>query len=246
MKKITDIRWLNTHKWGVRGFAGGNRAEYNGFRFPRKGVWIEAPDWNPEPKCGGGFHLMMPEANGFGFRGGNIELVEYRGPFINLGNKAKVRELRRIPCSPAVLDEALRRCNIRVMRKGEADHGKGMGVVFGGTVRLFGGIIWASGNAHIKSYDGNCFAQNRVLLEQYGGWVFVKEHAAVRLFGGGCDICGQGVCVSQYAGSTNVYSSSYIKQYGGYCYVFHNCHVEHYGGLCKTLSKARIVERAGN
>lgn len=37
---------------------------HNGFEWPKKG-WVEAPDWNPEPVCGGGLHgLLNGEGDG--------------------------------------------------------------------------------------------------------------------------------------------------------------------------------------
>ena len=39
MRQLTAITWLDAHKWGVRGFNRGGRANWDGFRFGRKGKW---------------------------------------------------------------------------------------------------------------------------------------------------------------------------------------------------------------
>ena len=46
---------------------------HHGFQWPLEvGAIVECPDWNPEPECGGGLH-MLPEAIG------NYDLLVRRG-----------------------------------------------------------------------------------------------------------------------------------------------------------------------
>ena len=71
---------------------------YGGFRWNPVGEWTEAPDWNPDPSCGGGLHGQHPEAGGY-CPGGNTvpELLEIEGPVVKIGNnKVKVRRAKRI------------------------------------------------------------------------------------------------------------------------------------------------------
>jgi hypothetical protein len=50
--------------YGLRKIKKDGTNEYNNFVWPLTvGTEVEAPDWNPEPKCGGGLHCL-PNANG--------------------------------------------------------------------------------------------------------------------------------------------------------------------------------------
>src|SRR5437660_6609964 len=49
---------------------------YGGFVWNDVGIWTDAPDWNPEPVCGGGLHGQGPGGWGYGHEGSRLELVE--------------------------------------------------------------------------------------------------------------------------------------------------------------------------
>ena len=148
MRPITDTGWLDLHKWGVRGFNRGGRANWDGFCFGRKGQWTDCPDWDAEPECGHGFHLMTPDDRGFGFCGAQIELVEWRGEYVGLGGKAKVSSLRRMDCSEALLVEALRRCAVAVI-DGDAAVSDGTAVVLTGSpkITMSEGVLYTFGTS---------------------------------------------------------------------------------------------------
>jgi len=69
-----DAAWLDTHEWMLRSSHDG--VVYDGYQCAPLGVWEKAPDWDPKPVCGGGFHGNAPEASGYGFDYGRLELKE--------------------------------------------------------------------------------------------------------------------------------------------------------------------------
>ncbi len=188
MKRITSIKWLDTHTWGIRGFNPGGKANYNGYQFPRLGTWAEAPDWNDKPQCGGGFHGMTPQFNGHGFYGSQLALIEYKGECVSLdGDKCKWRRIRRVPCSRRVLAEALRRCRVRVVeRDGEPPVTKGLAVVFGSTVTVEGGRCYAYSGSTVTVEDGWCDAYSGSTVTVEGGWCAVYDSATATIQGGWC------------------------------------------------------------
>ena len=71
---------------------------YQGFKWPKKGV-VKAPDWNPEPQCGGGLHgLPWGEGDGglLDWRPNAVWLVaEYsESDAVDLSGKIKVPRCR--------------------------------------------------------------------------------------------------------------------------------------------------------
>ena len=82
-------------RWGIRHVNPDNPCvSYGGFRWKEPGEWTEAPDWSPEPECGGGLHLQLPTTGGDTGGGGALALVEYDGDPVLLEIKAKVRRAR--------------------------------------------------------------------------------------------------------------------------------------------------------
>ena len=116
MRRITNIGWLDSHTWGLKGFGPGATG-HDGFRVPALGVWIDCPDYRPKETCKHCVFCQTPEYHGYGFVHGAPQLIEYEGEDIAFDNKkANVRRLRRLPCTTEVLDEALRRCGFLVHR----------------------------------------------------------------------------------------------------------------------------------
>ena len=96
----------------IRVTDGSERPEsYGGFTWNRVGEWTEAPDWNPDPMCGGGLHGQHPEAGGYRHRGGTVpELLEIEGPVVKIGgDKVKVRRAKRIAVGNLNMPEMPRR-----------------------------------------------------------------------------------------------------------------------------------------
>jgi len=93
---LTDAllaRLKRTGNWMVR-FSDGGRS-YGGYRWPEIGAWAEAPDWNPDAVCGGGFHGQGPGGYGYCQGGSRFELCETKGHRVIVdGNKVKVRHAR--------------------------------------------------------------------------------------------------------------------------------------------------------
>ena len=151
-----DAAWLDTHEWMLRSSSGG--VSYGGFRWPRIGRWMECPDWNTRPECGGGFHGNAPEAHGYGFDYCRLELVETRGQRIIIeGNKIKVRYARIVAVAGDIPDEAFSRCGYTVHRAADGDIIRPVAgelwIVTAGTVTVdgqTGGDTRAYGNATIN------------------------------------------------------------------------------------------------
>ena len=67
-----------------------NMNSYNGFVWPKKGR-VEAPDWNPEPVCGGGLHgLLWGEGDASLIEGCIWQVVRVlTADIVDLGGKVK-------------------------------------------------------------------------------------------------------------------------------------------------------------
>ena len=93
---LTDAllaRLKRTGNWMVRFSEDG--IAYDGYRWPEIGAWAEAPDWNPDAVCGGGFHGQGPGGYGYCQGGSRFELCETKGHRVIVdGNKVKVRHAR--------------------------------------------------------------------------------------------------------------------------------------------------------
>jgi len=71
-----------------------NGIGYGGYKHADIGVWAKAPDWNPEPVCGGGFHGQGPGGFGHAQAGTRFEFCATRGGSVVVdGNKRKVEEM---------------------------------------------------------------------------------------------------------------------------------------------------------
>jgi hypothetical protein len=85
---------------------------YNGFRWQPLGRWTEAPDWNPEPICGGGLHGQGPGGYGYAHSSTRLDLCQTRGPRIIVdGDKVKVQAARIIATDDDALRAALLLCD---------------------------------------------------------------------------------------------------------------------------------------
>ena len=71
---------------------------HEGFRWRPLGQWTEAPDWDPEPRCGGGLHGQGPGAGGYRHAAGpTLVFCETDGEQVAIdGDKIKVRRARRL------------------------------------------------------------------------------------------------------------------------------------------------------
>ena len=79
--------------WMIRGDDDGE--SYGGFRWAAPGEWTEAPDWNPEPVCGGGLHGQDRDNGGYAERRSRLVFCETDGPHVAIGsNKMKCRRAR--------------------------------------------------------------------------------------------------------------------------------------------------------
>ena len=75
---------LETGDWILRRSDDGKA--YNGFQWEPVGEWTEAPDWNPESRCGGGLHGSAPEAWGYFTDGPTLDFCVTEGERIIIGN----------------------------------------------------------------------------------------------------------------------------------------------------------------
>jgi hypothetical protein len=63
----------------------------NGFKYPTRGR-VEAPDWDPSPKCGGGIHFLASGQNDPGiWPGEKFVCLKISGDAVDLGGKSKCR-----------------------------------------------------------------------------------------------------------------------------------------------------------
>ena len=171
---IKNKTWLDTHTWGVRAFAPGMKAAYNGFQFKRG--WNTCPDWDDEPECGGGFHLMTPANHGFGFSGPIARLVEYAGRSVPLGNKIKVEKLRYVSCTARVLEIAMTRCGIRVPQDGD-EITSGWAIILRGRPRI------TQSGGELRTYG-----HSQPRITQSGGDLYTYGHSQPRITQSGGDL----------------------------------------------------------
>jgi len=80
---------IDEKRWLIRTSNDGEA--YNGFRWNGIGEWTEAPDWSPEPVCGGGLHGQGAVASGelVVNRRGRVEFCIVDGPQVAIGHKQK-------------------------------------------------------------------------------------------------------------------------------------------------------------
>ncbi len=65
----------------------------NGFKWRKKGLWNEAPDWNETPSCGGGLHGQSKDAGGFKTDGKRVVFCKTKGKKIIISDdKIKVQK----------------------------------------------------------------------------------------------------------------------------------------------------------
>ena len=89
-QRVTEA--VRTGNWFIR--ADDDGESYGGFQWQPVGKWTVAPDWNPDPVCGGGLHGQGPEASGFlGSNKGRVVCCATRGARVVIGYaKLKVPE----------------------------------------------------------------------------------------------------------------------------------------------------------
>lgn len=85
-------RCIKQGNWIIRGDNDG--ISYGGFRWKPVGQWTEAPDWDPEPVCGGGLHGQDGKHGGYPPPGPRLVFCETKGMHIHIGYKVKVRMAR--------------------------------------------------------------------------------------------------------------------------------------------------------
>ena len=174
--------WLDAHQWGLRSSNDG--VSHEGFRWPRVGVWCDAPDWDPRNVCGGGLHILVPGLASAGFRYGRLELVEWRGESVvvhNPSDKLKVQSARIIAHGHGIPDEAFVRCGFKLARGRRVVTVKRdeVCVVRSGTPRITvqsGGECYIHGQSApnvIVQRGGACYANGKgapAVTVQSGGW----------------------------------------------------------------------------
>ena len=159
--KITS-KWLKSHKWMLR--SSDNGVSYNDYRWPAIGKWAKAPDWNPEPVCGGGFHGLTPEYNRAGLFYGRVELCEYRGEAVVVeGDKIKVRQARIVAINNDIPVEAFEACGFRLATDGQVIT-EGRWLVLGVAVTLNGGECYALNGATVTQNGGCCYANSGAVV----------------------------------------------------------------------------------
>ena len=84
--------------YGLRKITKDGKNSYNNFVWPLEvGAEVEAPDWNPEPKCGGGLHCLLDAQGGWpllnGYYWAVLEFDEKDMVLID-GDKCKVRKCK--------------------------------------------------------------------------------------------------------------------------------------------------------
>lgn len=81
---------LKSGKWMLRRSDCG--MSYGGFQWQQIGEWTTAPDWNPEPVCGGGLHGNGPVSEGYYTNGKDIDFCIVSGKFVVIGDKGKCKK----------------------------------------------------------------------------------------------------------------------------------------------------------
>jgi len=243
-----DAEWLDTHEWMLR--SSENGVSYGGFKWGRKGAWNKCPDWKDAPECGGGFHGNAPEAHGYGFDYGRVELHETRGKRVAIGsNKIKVPESRAVAYGAEIPDEAFERCGFSVAHDGDTISPKNgeAWIVPDGIVRVeaqAGGDCRAYGNATINASaqaGGSCRAYGNATINasaQARGDCYANNNATINASaqaGGSC-----------YANDNATINAS--AQAGGSCYAYDNATINasaQAGGDCWANGNATINRRGG-
>jgi hypothetical protein len=91
--KLAIARAIKAGNWMIRRDVAG--IAHNGFRWSPLGEWTEAPDWDEQPRCGGGLHGCNYRAAGQYSDGARLVFCETDGPQIVIdGDKIKVRRAR--------------------------------------------------------------------------------------------------------------------------------------------------------
>ena len=84
---------LKSGNWVLRRSNKGK--SYEDFQWKPIGKWTEAPDWDPEPECGGGLHGNGPESKGYWTNGKDLDFCEIDPTnMVDLGDKIKVKRAR--------------------------------------------------------------------------------------------------------------------------------------------------------
>ena len=172
---MINAQWLDTHDWMISSDDNGWTYDRK-FHWPETGTWTSAPDWNPAPVCGGGFHGMGKEAHGFGFSFSRFVLRETRGERIVIdANKIKVREARIVAVNDDIPTEAFAACGYtrRYAQDGAtiSPQAQELWIVKTGTVIIAeqtGGYCWAYDRAVINidasQTGGDCWAYDRAVI----------------------------------------------------------------------------------
>ena len=81
---------LETGRWMLRRSDAGRA--YGNFQWAPAGEWTEAPDWNPDPVCGGGLHGNGPTSAGYWGGGADVDFCIFDEEPVDIdGEKIKVR-----------------------------------------------------------------------------------------------------------------------------------------------------------
>jgi hypothetical protein len=66
---------IKTGHWMLRRSKSGQSCseKASGFQWQPVGIWTEAPDWDPRPRCGGGLHGNGPDSTGFWTSGRDLD-----------------------------------------------------------------------------------------------------------------------------------------------------------------------------
>jgi len=75
--------------WIIR--ADNDGLSHGGFPWAPVGEWTTAPDWTPDPVCGGGLHGIDRQHSGYSISGNRLLFCETDDNHIDLGDKIKVR-----------------------------------------------------------------------------------------------------------------------------------------------------------
>ena len=96
MKQASIRRAIASGNWMLRREGPGGVGR-RGFQWAPVGEWTTAPDWDPEPVCGGGLHGVNHLAAGYMTSGADVVFCETRGPQVVIDReKVKVESARRL------------------------------------------------------------------------------------------------------------------------------------------------------
>ena len=259
-----DVKWLDTHKWGIRSSNDG--VSYGSFAWAPLGEWTEPFVWDPFPACGGGLHVETPKYHGFRMLYSRPELIEYKGDCVGLTDKAKGGRARIVAVGTDVPDAAFERCGYRVAHDGmiisPLPHERWTvlaGVVSinhqsGGECRAYGD---ATLNVNASQHDGECYAYGDAMLNvnvsQLGGICSAYNNAVLNVHaqqrGGECGAFGHAtlnVNASQLDGECSAFGRATLNvnasQLDGVCSVYSNAemnvHASQLGGECHVYDNA--------